>query len=287
MQIPVLSILDIRPRLPNRKTWEGYEIHFKGTNEKHPGRNHPGLIRRLLTAAGGGREDPGYFTAGWETVFDPMCGIGTVLREALRLGATMATGFDIWPEALKLARKNLAWYRNTSQFGAAVKRDSSTYRFSDSWVDVIITSPPFPNGHSPGKSDLQDRMREKRGMGAGHGWSGLLQDICCKKKGEDLWQAHIEGLLGVWACCLSALKPGHVAFVITRDHVLKNKLVPYTAIVAASLKEAGFKTVGMYRRPLDPSGYHQRRIKHFADKGLGKPLVIEYEDVLVARNPDR
>ena len=290
-ELPILQHLDIRPALSNKKTWEGYEIRWwnekKKRHELHPGRNSPPFVRALLEDGFKHfrkRQRPYEDGLLLDAVaLDPLAGIGTVLVEAVKLADKynlnlQAVGYEIWPQAVALAAQNLQPYPDCAEMRA---RDFKSVTFPvGAWADLVVTSPPFPNNHGPGESAEQDRMRETRGMGAGHAWSGLPADITSGNL-TTYW----DRLAQVWENMLEALKPGCRAYVITRDYVLKNQTVPYTAQVAALLQRVGFRVLGRVVRPLLASGYHQRRIKHFKTKGLGVPVFIDHEDALVAEKP--
>lgn len=289
--VPVLAHWDIRPALPNKKSWEGYAIRWwdekKARYELHPGRNNPAFARALLLDGLKHVRKQSYSSELIDVVtLDPMAGIATMLVEATKLGQDpalnfnlQAVGYEIWPQALGLAAQNLQPYGQWAEIRA---RDFKSVTFPlGPWADVIVTSPPFPNNHSPGESTEQDRMRETRGMGAGHAWSGLAEDVATAAEPGIYW-----GKLSlVWENAFKALKPGSRAYVITRDYVVKNETVPYTRAVAVSLEEAGFKVLGRITRELRPSGYHQKRIKHFKTKDMGVPTFIDHEDAIVAERP--
>ena len=81
------------------------------------------------------------------TVLDPFCGSGTVLTEALLMGAGQIIGSDISQAAIEASHKNLSWvgeiYKtgsaNCRLFTASVEKLSAFIK-SDS-VDAIVTEP--------------------------------------------------------------------------------------------------------------------------------------------------
>ncbi len=66
----------------------------------------PKVARMIVNIALGKRQSDAYTP----TVFDPYCGVGTVLSEALMLGVN-AVGSDISETAVRKAKKNLEWLR--------------------------------------------------------------------------------------------------------------------------------------------------------------------------------
>ncbi len=123
-----------------------------------PGRNAragmlpPKLARIMLNLAG---------VIEGATVLDPFCGSGTVLQEALLLGARSALGFDIAPRAVEESRANLAWLQeHHGQLpGTARIRQGSSVDVAQMVppysVDAVVTEPhlgpPLTGSESPGQ----------------------------------------------------------------------------------------------------------------------------------------
>ena len=91
--------------------------------ERH-GALRPAAAAAMVRLAGAG-----------ETLLDPCCGSGTVLREAIEVGWT-AYGCDIDPDAVATARRNAS--------GAEIVRaDVRSLPFADGAFDACVTNPPF------------------------------------------------------------------------------------------------------------------------------------------------
>src|SRR3954466_6645606 len=74
----------------------------------HPGKMLPHLAAQAISS----------FTAPGDLVFDPMCGSGTTLVEAMHLGRD-GIGIDIEPRFTALAEANVAWAASHGLAGTA------------------------------------------------------------------------------------------------------------------------------------------------------------------------
>jgi tRNA G10 N-methylase Trm11 len=104
-----------------------------------------------------------------KTILDPFCGSGTVLTEALLLGAAKVFGGDKHPEAVKATVANLSWAENNGLVGATGK---ATLHAGDSrnvteWVpsthvDAVVTEPYLgpPRRGRETRSELQRMLLE-------------------------------------------------------------------------------------------------------------------------------
>lgn len=109
-------------------------------SDPHRGMLPPKVARMIVNIALSGHIGTG-------TILDPFCGVGTVVGEALMIGAT-GVGFDILEEAVVKARKNIAWLRAES--GLLQTKDvridvgDATHvseLLPPSSVDAIVTEP--------------------------------------------------------------------------------------------------------------------------------------------------
>jgi len=120
----------------------------------------PKLARMMLNIA---NIQPG------EKVWDPFCGSGTVVTEALRLGVLDVAGSDINPDAIKGTLDNVAWLKDR---GLAPKEAQVTAFKSDARevpreirlgsLDAIVTEPylgPPRNGYEP-RRELENRLAD-------------------------------------------------------------------------------------------------------------------------------
>ena len=100
-------------------------------------------------------------------VLDPFCGSGTVLMEALLMGAQKAFGSDLSPRALRDAENNLSWLKKNYPAAAGVyelkKRDAAALAAAPGpWpraaVDAIVTEPYL--GAPRGPVDYPRQIRQ-------------------------------------------------------------------------------------------------------------------------------
>ncbi len=99
-----------------------------GRTDERPGSLRPTVAAAMLQLLGGD-------VAG-RRVFDPCCGSGTVLREALALGL-QPIGGDIDVRAVRAARANLRGAR------AVIVADARRLPFADSTLDYLVSNLPF------------------------------------------------------------------------------------------------------------------------------------------------
>ena len=144
----------------------------------HPGKMLPHLAAQAISS----------FTAPGELVFDPMCGSGTTLVEAIHLGR-QAIGVDIEPRYTALAAANIELAASQGAAGVAKVFTGDATRLLDlvpasavGKVGLVLTSPPYGRGThglvratSTGvhKRDHLYGDRETGNLAYG-GWSRLL-----------------------------------------------------------------------------------------------------------------
>ena len=144
----------------------------------HPGKMLPNLAAHAITS----------FTALGDLVFDPMCGCGTTLVEAMHLGRE-AIGIDIEPRYAALAADNVALASSQGAAGTAKVLPGDATGLLDlvpasavGRVGLVLTSPPYGRGtHGLVRVDSTGvRKRDhlygdrERGNLAYAGWSRLL-----------------------------------------------------------------------------------------------------------------
>lgn len=75
-----------------------------------------------------------------EKLLDPFCGVGVVLQEAL-LKKIRCIGIDIDSDAIQSARKNLGWFKFSSQNYKLLKGDSSKLKVD--FCEICVFEPDF------------------------------------------------------------------------------------------------------------------------------------------------
>ncbi|MFA6814012.1 MAG: methyltransferase domain-containing protein [Candidatus Pacebacteria bacterium] len=116
-------------------------------------------------------------------VFDPFCGTGTILIEALQLGSQVY-GADLDEQAVWGTRENLEWFANAYQvesqnfakqiFMADVGQLSQE-KLGDQKIDLLITE-PFLGRQTPKEAELANIFKglEKLYLGAFNNFSKIL-----------------------------------------------------------------------------------------------------------------
>ncbi|MBT4124286.1 MAG: hypothetical protein HN981_04915 [Candidatus Pacebacteria bacterium] len=134
----------------------------------------PKIALAMLNLARGNSEEKGL-------VYDPFCGTGTVLIEALEQGFDVI-GSDLDPEAILGSQMNLAWFKDREKLDGSFtvfKADVTqvTKERISQKVDYIVTE-PFLGRPKPNASQLPGVFRglEKLYTGAFKNWQSLLHD---------------------------------------------------------------------------------------------------------------
>lgn len=169
----------------------------------HPGKMLPHLAAQAITS----------FTAPGDLVFDPMCGAGTTLVEAMHLNRE-AIGIDIEPRFARLAADNIRLASSQDAAGTAKVVTGDATRLLDlvpastvGRVGLVLTSPPYGRGtHGLVQADNTGiRKRDhlygdrERGNLAYAGWSRLL-----------------DGFAMILAASCALLRPGGTVVITCR-----------------------------------------------------------------------
>ena len=123
---------------PTRGTWATH-------NSKYAGNFAPELARNIILR----------FSSEDDTILDPMVGGGTTLIEGKLLNRK-SIGFDINPNAIKIAKENLNFngnFKYEPELEIADVRNLS--RIKNNSIDLILTHPPYLDiiKYSKGKID--------------------------------------------------------------------------------------------------------------------------------------
>ena len=183
---------------PERGKWATHNSSFRGNFA-------PQIARNVILR----------YSKKGETVLDPMMGGGTTLIEA-KLLDRKAIGFDINPEIVKIASKNL---RFNGKFSPVVKAGDvrNLSPIKDSSIDLILTHPPYLNiiKYSNGKVE------------------GDLSNIGGVKKFCDELEKGIIEMFRV-------LKPGHYCAALIGDTRKRRHYVPLAYYVMERFLRNGF-----------------------------------------------
>lgn len=179
----------------------------------------PPKLARMMLNLNGNIED--------KIVFDPFCGSGTVLMEAILLNAKKIIGTDILPEAIEDTRKNLLWLEQT--YNAPVPElllSESTAANTGSLlqkesVDAIVTE-PFLGKPRKGDESEQEVAR-------------IVEEL------NTLYRQSFSTLVGL-------LKKGGVIVVASPVHTHGSNAFPVAT--RSILKDLGCKETRFSKEPL-------------------------------------
>jgi modification methylase len=207
---------------------------YAETGTTHPAKMWPAIARAMVER----------YSSPGETVMDPMCGIGTVLVEAVRAGRH-ALGVDCEDEWVHVARSNLthAQRAHPGASGAVFCADARdlarklTDRAVALPVDLVVTSPPY----GPAVHGLPETARKTGGKivrranryATGKPHPGQLARGSSQKRLR-------EGLAAIFGSCFASLRRGGHMVITARPYTDKGVLVDFPAVVIAAAEDAGF-----------------------------------------------
>ena len=254
----------------------------------HPAKMWPHIARAMIK----------HYSSPGEIVLDPMCGIGTVLVEAIRIGRG-ALGLDCEREWVDLARANVARARKAYP-GVAGKvfcadatelHQTLTERQVSLPVDLVVTSPPYGpvvHGHVATARETGGKIvRRANRYATGKPHPGQLA------RGSSL-QRMQRGLESVFTGCHTALRVGGHLVITARPYTDRGVLVDFPALVIAAAEAAGFvytdRRAALLARwdgeVLHPhvTFFHPAYVRCSIAAGR-RAFVRAHEDVLVFRRP--
>lgn len=200
----------------------------------HPAKMWPAIAAAMIER----------YSSPGETVFDPMCGIGTVPVEAIRLGRN-AIGADCENEWVHVARANIARARKAhpGPFGEVFCADATKLRGKLSGrkvafpVDLVVTSPPYgPVVHGrllTARETGGKIVRRSHRYSSGKPHPGQLSRGSSQRRMR-------SGLVAVFDGCRAALREGGHLVVTARPYTSNGAVVDFPGTVIAAAEEAGF-----------------------------------------------
>ncbi|GAA0477570.1 hypothetical protein Aca07nite_72140 [Actinoplanes capillaceus] len=247
---------------------------------RHPGKMLPHLAAHAIAS----------FTAPDDMVFDPMCGSGTTLVEAMHLGRH-AIGIDIEPPFTRLATDNINLASAQGAAGTATVITGDATSLLDlvpasavGQVALALTSPPYGRGThglvraTGNKVTKRDHLYGDRRQGnlAYAGWSRLL-----------------DGFTQILTASHRLLRPGGTV-VITSRPVRRHRddLIDLPGELLTAAQAAGLEPVQRCAAML--AAVREGQIVHRANmfgliavrrsRAAGIPVhLVAHEDVLVLR----
>jgi modification methylase len=251
----------------------------------HPAR----MLPAVAAAAISGLTEPG------ELVFDPMCGAGTTLVEAMHLGRA-AVGVDIEPRWSSLARDNIAHTRRlgVGGYGHVITGDARSLptvlppQYLDQMrgqVKLVLTSPPYGAAtHGvvstrPGEAVSKRDFRYSRWTRPANLAYQPLQRL-------------LGGLTRILAGCLPLLAPDGYVVLIARPWRDHGELVDLPGAICHAAEAAGLRPVqrcvallaGIRDGELVSRASFFQRTAVGKARAAGRPWhLISHEDVLLFR----
>jgi SAM-dependent methyltransferase len=200
----------------------------------HPAKMLPALAAHAITQ----------LTRPGEVVFDPMCGAGTTLVEAVHHGRR-AVGADIEPRWADLARRNLRLAHQLGAPGSGRVFCADARGLPDNLpepvasqlrgkVRLVLTSPPYgPSTHGqvevrPGAGVVKSDYRYARHAQTGNLAYQPLDQLCA-------------GLEAILAGCRSLLAPGGYVVITARPWRRRGELIDLPAAITTAAEHAGLE----------------------------------------------
>ena len=258
---------------------------------RHPGKMLPAIARHAIAA----------FTEPGQIVFDPMCGIGTTLIEAVHLGRN-ALGTEYEPQWAHLTAANLRHAAHHGAAGTGRVWHADARHLPDELLEtyagkvtLLLTSPPYgPSNH--GQVTTHGRL--------GHRGPVAKRDHRYSRDRHNLAHRPTRELLGGFEAILRAavplLAPGATVAVTARPWRRNGELVDLPTAVLDAGQAAGLtpieRCVALLARvsPDDEhpdseqliahgSFFQMTNIREAQAAGVPQSLIV-HEDVLVLSN---
>lgn len=251
---------------------------------RHPGKMLPELARRIVEE---------YSPAGG-LVVDPMCGIGTTVVEATKLGRR-AVGVELEDRWVDVARANLAHALSDEEQRTAevrlgdVRSLPEAVRDVAGTVDLIATSPPYA---------CEVGVIDKASWLAGQSLcdaDSLNYSAAKANLGHARGGAYLAEMAVVYGACFEVLRPGGLLVTVTKNLRRGGRLFDLTAATIALAASAGFAyqqhVIALHAAVRDsgfvarPSFWQLTQTRRARGRGDPAHLVV-HEDVLVFAKPE-
>ncbi|KOX06692.1 DNA methylase [Micromonospora sp. NRRL B-16802] len=276
--LPITSVW-LTCQIPARDQRRGRYVR---QTSSHPAKMLPHLAAHAISA----------YTAPGDVVFDPMCGCGTTLVEAMHLGR-QGIGIDIEPCYTALAEANVALAASQGAAGTATVFTGDATDLLDlvpasavGKVSLVLTSPPYGRGTHGLVQTTRSGVRKRdhlygdreRGNLAYAGWSRLL-----------------DGFASILSASYQLLRPGGTVVITSRPvRRQRDDLIDLPGELLAAARSAGLvpveRTAAMLAAVRDGQVVHRASmfammaVRRSRDDGIPVHLVA-HEDVLVLRRP--
>jgi SAM-dependent methyltransferase len=234
------------------------------------------------------------YTQPRDLVFDPMCGIGTTLVEAVHAGRD-AIGVEYESRWSDLADANLAHAhtRGASGHGAVIRGDATMLdallpTVLHSTVALVVTSPPYgPTVHG--------MVRPEAGAGV-HKFDNRYNDGT--DKGNLAYRdlaGLTEGFTDILRGCARLLRPGGVVVVTARPWRKRGELIDLPSAVVAAGAAAGLtpieRCIALLAAVRDghlvarPSFFQLQQVRKARAAGVPMHLITHEDVIILAKGP--
>jgi DNA modification methylase len=230
------------------------------------------------------------FTAPGDLVFDPMCGSGTTLVEAMHLGRE-AIGIDIEPRYAALAADNVALASSQGAASTAKVLTGDATRLLDlvpasavGRVGLVLTSPPYGHGTHGLVQTTSTGVRKR---------NHLYGDRARGNLAYAGWPRLLDGFTAILTASYELLRPGGTAVITCRPvRRQRDDLIDLPGELLAVARSTGLVPVQRCAAML--AAVRDGQIVHRASmfglmavrraRAEGVPVhLITHEDVLVLR----
>lgn len=194
-------------------------------------------------------------------VLDPMIGFGTTYLAALSLGLGHTIGSDLDPVVQE------TWPLLPTTRRTFYPEDARETTFDRQGASVLLTSPPFPNSKTEGRTKMQEAINAQKGLG------DQGQDFLDMKdwRSKTAFVTSLSIILTTWR---RGLLPLGTVMVHIRDMVKRKKRVEVWRWVEEAMTRSGLIPYGRLRAPLGYRGPYNNWKKYPKRKVLER--VMEF-----------
>ncbi|MBQ0906041.1 TRM11 family methyltransferase [Micromonospora sp. U21] len=274
--LPVTSVW-LTCQIPARDQRRGRYVR---DTSRHPAKMLPHLATHAVSA----------YTAPGDVVFDPMCGCGTTLVEAMHLGRH-GIGVDTEPRYTALAKANVALAASQGAAGTATVLTGDATGLLDllpasavGRVSLVLTSPPYGRGTHGVVQTTSTGVRKRNHLYGDRERGNLAYAE---------WSRLLDGFAAILAASYQLLRPGGTVVITSRPVRRKrDDLIDLPGELLAVAQSAGLvpveRTAAMLAAVRDRQIVHRANmfgllaVRRARDEGIPVHLVA-HEDVLVLR----
>ncbi|NHO84952.1 TRM11 family methyltransferase [Micromonospora sp. CMU55-4] len=276
--LPITSVW-LTCQIPARDQRRG---RYVPTTSSHPAKMLPHAAAHAIAT----------YSRPGDLVFDPMCGVGTTLVEAMHLGRH-GLGIDIEPRYTAIAEANIALATGQNAPGTARVFNGDATGLLDlvpativGQVALVLTSPPYGRG-THGLVQTTSAGVRKRHHHYGDRHSGNLA--------YGGWSRLLDGFAAILAASYRLLRPGGIVVITCRPvRRQRDDLIDLPGELLTVARSVGLipvqRCAAMLAAVRDGQIVHRANmfvllaVRRARDDGIPMHLIA-HEDVLVLRRP--